>query len=42
MVAILALTCTSCQQRGTAVVAYGPTATQAEDELLRQLDQPHN
>lgn len=40
MVAILALTCTACDHRGTAVVAYGPTASQAEDELLRQLDEP--
>ncbi|MGK2930674.1 MAG: hypothetical protein ACSLFO_13995 [Acidimicrobiales bacterium] len=41
MMAILALECMECGGKGTAVVAYGPTATQAEDEILRRLDEPN-
>ena len=37
MAAILALHCPSCEVQGTALVSYGPTANEAEDELLRQL-----
>jgi hypothetical protein len=37
MAAILALTCPSCGQQGTAMVKYGPEATAEEDELLRAL-----
>ena len=37
MVAILALTCSSCGAKGTALVHYGPGATEEEDELLLAL-----
>jgi hypothetical protein len=37
MVAILALRCPSCGAKGAAVVSFGPTATEDEDELLRRL-----
>lgn len=37
MAAILALTCASCGSKGTAMVHYGPGATEDEDELLRVL-----
>lgn len=37
MSAVLALECQDCGAKGTALVAYGPTATEDEDELLRQL-----
>lgn len=37
MAAVLAVRCPSCGTKGTALVAYGPTASEDEDELLRQL-----
>ncbi len=37
MVAILALECPNCGAKGTAVAAYGPTASEDEDALLRAL-----
>ena len=37
MAAILALQCPSCGAKGTSLVSYGPTASETEDELLRQL-----
>ena len=37
MAAILALQCSSCGAKGTAMVHYGPGATREEDELLRAL-----
>ena len=37
MAAVLAVQCPSCGTKGTALVSYGPTATEDEDELLRQL-----
>ena len=37
MTAILAITCPACGEQGTAVVAYGPSATEVEDAVLRAL-----
>ena len=38
MAAVLAITCSSCGQQGTAVVKYGPEASAGEAILLRELD----
>lgn len=40
MVALMALTCPSCGTKGTAVVHYGPNATESEDELLLAVEEP--
>lgn len=40
MVALLALTCPDCGSKGTALVHYGPNATQIEDELLLHVEEP--
>lgn len=37
MVAVLALHCPSCAARATSVVHFGPSATPAESEVLRDL-----
>lgn len=38
MLAIVALTCPSCQSKGTAVLNYGPEAPMADAEVLRALE----
>jgi hypothetical protein len=38
MAAVLALECSSCGRKGTAVVRFGPEATAGEAILLRELD----
>jgi ferredoxin len=38
MAAILALTCTVCGARGTAVVRFGPEASAAEGSFLRHIE----
>jgi hypothetical protein len=38
MLAIVALTCPSCQAKGTAVLTYGPEAPMADAEVLRALE----
>ncbi|HVE93431.1 MAG TPA: hypothetical protein VNB24_00820 [Acidimicrobiales bacterium] len=37
MVAVLALQCPNCEARATSVVHFGPSATPAESEVLRDL-----
>ena len=37
MGAVLAVSCPSCGTKGTALVSYGPTASEDEDEFVRQL-----
>ena len=38
MLAIVALTCPSCQAKGTAVLSYGPEAPMADAEVLPALE----
>jgi uncharacterized membrane protein len=38
MAAVLAVTCSACNARGTAVVRFGPEATAGEATLLRSID----
>lgn len=39
MLAVLAITCPSCEARGVAVVNYGPEAAEGESMLLRAIEQ---
>ena|SRR5205823_14563585 len=38
MAVVVALTCTRCGAKGTAVLKFGPDATAEEDEVLRVLE----
>ena len=38
MAAVVALTCSACSRKGTAVVRFGPEATAGEAMLLRLVD----
>jgi hypothetical protein len=39
MAVVLALRCGTCNQRGSAIVRYGPEASEGDAALLRHLDQ---
>jgi hypothetical protein len=38
MLAVMAVTCPACQEKGAAVLHYGPTASLEEAEVLRAID----
>ncbi|HEU5085089.1 MAG TPA: hypothetical protein VFU14_17235 [Acidimicrobiales bacterium] len=40
MSAVLAITCPACGSKGTALVAYGPHASEDEADFLRRVDTP--
>lgn len=40
MSAVLAIRCPNCGTKGTALVAYGPHASEDEAEFLRRVDTP--